>query len=202
MSLNSFFKNLKEKVFICIENHLDINVREVPILYVNNFDFYKCIKSNYKFNPEDYVNVEIIKSQYKILCEVISGLYKWKEKSIYIKEEARLNFSLLLAELLHSQSITQGKSYIEEWISEGLPHYLTKIFCKNCSIKYIESGHQEYFPLWEKVHKKHDLIVLKTILFSEDIIITENLLKFIFEYEGKDMLQLSFKKAKDLLSLE
>ena len=111
---------------------------------------------------------------------------------MFIKNEAKFDFSLLLAELLHSKSITKGKQTISKWLSEGLIHYLGKVLCELCGINYIDSGHRDYFIIWEKIHKKFNLEVLRTIIFSEDIIITIRILKHIFKYEGENVLELTF----------
>ena len=126
-------------------------------------------------------------------------MFKWKEEKIYIKIVAKFDYSLLLAELLHSKSITKSKVWIRKWLSEGLIHYLAKILCKMCNINYIESGHSDYYITWEKIHKKYDLEVLKTIIFAEDIKITIGILKNIFKYEKDDILNLTFKEITELL---
>lgn len=189
---DALFTQSKKKVINCIREQLNLDVSDVPVLYVNNFKFYKCIKKNYKLSSESYQDIESIKERYKFLCEVIPGLYKWKDEKIYIKNEAKFDFSLLLAELLHSKSITKGKIQIRKWLSEGLIHYLEKILCEMCNINYIESGHSDYFIIWEKIHKKYSLDVLKTIIFAEDIKITIEILKNIFQYEGADILEITF----------
>ncbi len=85
MKVDYFFKEIKEKALTCIERWLDIDVRNVPILYFDNFDFYKIIKNNYTIEKELYDDVERIKERYKLLCESIHGLYKWKEKKLLLK---------------------------------------------------------------------------------------------------------------------
>ena len=201
MTSNSSYNQYKEKIINCIQRHLGLNVRDVPVLYVDLVDFYKCIKSNYQLSSEFYDDIEGVKDRYKFLCEVISGLYKWKDKKIYIKNKSKFDLSLLLAELLHSKSFTQDKSWIRKWISEGLTHYLTKILCNECDIKYIESGHRDYFVIWEKIHEKYDLEVLKTILFAQNMKISVQILKHIFRYEKDDILQMTFENARSRLEL-
>ena len=188
----------KKEVINCIKKYLSLDVSDVPVLYVNNFKFYKCIKQNYKLSSESYQDVESIKERYKFLCVSIPGLYKWKDEKIYIKNEAKFDFSLLLAELLHSKSITKGKSQIRKWLSEGLIHYLEKILCENCNINYIESGHSDYFIIWEKIHKKYNIEVLKSILFAEHLLITIELLKQIFRYKKNDILNIPFDEIKQM----
>lgn len=199
MTLNSYFNQYKEKVIECTQHYLDLDVRDVPTFYVDNIQFYKCIKNNYQLSSESYNDMELIKERYKLLCEMIQGLYKWKEKKIYIKKEVKYDFSLLLAELLHSKSITQGKNWIRKWISEGLIHSLAKILCNKCDIMYIESGHSDYFVIWERIHERYNLEVLKTILFSQDLRISIEILKHIFRYEKDDILEITFKKAKTMI---
>jgi len=132
---------------------------------------------------------------------MIQGLYKWSEKQLYIKFTAKLDSSLLLAELLHSKSITQGNNRIRKWISEGLIHYITKILCYKCELQYNESGHSDYFIVWEKIHQSYDLDILTTIAFSQDIKISMVLLKNIFRYKKDDIMEIQFEKAKSMLNL-
>lgn len=131
---------------------------------------------------------------------MIPGLYKRREKKIYIKKEKKRDFCLLLAELLHSISIMQHHNEIEDWINEGLIHYLTKILCKKCKIQYIQSEHHKYFEIWKKIHQKYGLEVLLTLLKSQDIRITKRLLNYMFNYEKDDILEISFEKSKNLLN--
>ncbi len=194
-----FYSQNKDKVIRCIKQNLGLDVSDVPVLYVNNLDFYKCIKNNYRLSSEAYQDLVSVKERYRILCEIIPGMFKWNEEKVFIKIEAKYDFSLLLAELLHSKSVTKGKSTIRKWLSEGLIHYLEKILCELCGIEYIESGHKDYFDIWEKVHKKYNLEVLKTIIFAEDIRITRNLLVTIFKYTGDDILELPFDYIKELI---
>jgi len=193
------FTKSKEKVINCIKNNLNIDVSEVPISYMDNIDFYKVIKQNYKLSSETYQNIELVKERYKLLCEIIPGLYKWKDEKVYIKNEAKFDFSLLLAELLHSKSITKRNTQIRKWFSEGLIHYLEKILCELCDIRYIESGHRDYFVIWEKIYNKYSLDVLKTIIFAEDLKISIGIMKHIFHYEKDDILKISLSKILTLL---
>ncbi len=195
----SYYKQSKNRVLTCIREHLNLDVSDTPILYVNNYEFYKCIKDNYKLSSESYQDIEFTKERYKFLCEIIPGLFKWKDEKIYIKNEAKFDFSLLLAEILHSKSITKGKISIRKWLSEGLIHYLEKVLCELCGIDYVESGHSDYFVIWEKIHKKFNLEVLKTIIFAEDIKITISILKHIFRSEDDDILEITFDEIKTLL---
>ncbi|MGV9172706.1 MAG: hypothetical protein ACOC35_09065, partial [Promethearchaeia archaeon] len=185
---DTFFDRSKKRVIECIKKHLDLDVSDIPVMYVTNFEFYKCIKKNYKLRSESYEDIESVKERYRILCEIIPGMFKWKENKVYIKNEVESDFSLLLAELLHSKSITKGNASIRKWLSEGLVHYLEKILCKLCDIEYVESGHSDYFILREKVYDKYGLEVMKTIIFAEDIRITIRLLQHIFGYNDDDIL--------------
>ena len=198
MSSDIYFIKLREKIIKCIDQMLGINARDVQVNYIDTFDFYKKIKSNYELGPEMYSDLENVKERYKFFCEIIPGLYKWKEKTVFIKIEEKYNFGLLLVELLHAKSVTQGHSYIKSWIREGLPHFLAKILSVKCEIHYEEKGYQIYFPLWYKIHKKFDLNILKTILFSENLKISVNILKSIFRYDKNYILELPYKKAKEL----
>ncbi len=196
---DAIFIQSKEKVINCIKKYLNIDVIKVPVFYLNNIDFYKCIKHNYKLSSETYQDIKSVKERYKLLCEIIPGLYKWKDEKVYIKNEAKFDFSLLLAELLHSQSITKGKIQIRKWFSEGLIHYLEKILCDLCNLDYVESGHCDYFIIWEKIHYKYSLEVLITIIFAEDIKISIGIMKNIFHYEKDNILELSLSKILTLL---
>ena len=124
----------------CIYRYLNLDVRDVPIQYLDIIMFYKCIKSNYNLFLSNNDDLDLIKEKYAYYSKIIQGLYKWKEKTIYIKETERNNQCLLLTELLHSKSITQGHSEIESWFCEGLPHYLSYLLCKECSIEYKPSA--------------------------------------------------------------
>jgi len=130
---------------------------------------------------------------------MVPGFYKWKEKKIFIKEAFKSDFSLLLVELLHSKSITQGNSYIKPWISEGLPHFLAKVLCNKCNIDYSDSGHQIYFSIWAQLYNLHGITKLRDILYVDDINVSIGKLKQIFRYNYNDILEISFEKAKDLL---
>lgn len=193
------FAHFKMKVIKCIKNYLDIDVSDVPVSYVDTISFYKCIKENYKLSSETYQDIELVKERYKLLCEIIPGLYKWKDEKVYIKNEAKSDFSLLLAELLHSKSITKGNIQIRKWFSEGLIHFIEKILCELCDINYVESGHRDYFIIWEKIYNKYGLEVLKSIIFAEDIKITIGIMKHIFRYENNDILEIPLSKILLLL---
>lgn len=196
----TYYKQSKSRVINCIKQNLDLDVSDISIKHVNNFDFYKCIKQNYDLSSESYQDIESIKERYKLLCLIIPGLFKWKDEKIYIKTDSKYDFSLLLVELLHSKSITKGKNWIKKWLSEGLVHYLGKLLCEICNIEYVESGHSDYFVIWEKIHKEYNFEVLKTIIFAEDIKISVGLLKQIFRYNNDDILLLSFDEIVIILN--
>jgi len=107
-----------------------------------------------------------------------------------------------LVELLHSKSITQGRIDIEDWLREGLPHYLSKNLCQTHDIHYKESAHDVYNELWERIHVKYGLRVLRKILYSDDIKITMELLKKIFNYDKNDILEIPYDRVKELLNEE
>ncbi len=197
MASNNLLNRGTTKVYNCIENYVNINVQDVPISYVDNLEFYRCIKDNFPLDPIRYNNIEKVKDLYRLYCEIIPGMYKWRERKIFIKEEKKYDFSLLLAELLHSKSITQGYKTIADWIKEGLPHYLEKILCQLCNITYTESEHKKYFIIWEQVHQKYnDLNVLYAIIFAENINITKSILKAIFNYNKEDILEITFEEKQ------
>ena len=123
------------------------------------------------------------------------GLYKWKEKSIFIKKDSKYDFGLLLVELIHSQSITQGNPKIKKWISEGLPHFLAKKFCESCGIYYRESGYRKYISFWKDISKHFDVTLLKSTLFRTTINQAISELNQIFNYQKSDILEIDFKEA-------
>ncbi|TFG03088.1 MAG: hypothetical protein EU529_16530 [Promethearchaeota archaeon] len=190
-----------ETVYNCIENHLKLNLRDVPISYLNEIEFLRCIKSNINLSLDVINDIEVIKEIYIEFCRRIPGLYKWRERTVYIKEREKADMSLLLSELLHAKSITQGYKQIEDWIREGLPHYLAKILCSKCDISYSKSKHQQYFSLWEKLNEKYDLYTLSTIIYARDIRLTKSILKNIMNYPNDDILEISFQKAKEIVGL-
>ena len=178
---------------------MNIDVRDVPIIYVGDFEFYKYIKRNFSLEPERYEDVDQVKQRYRLYCELIPGLYKWKEKAVIIKKNRKSDISLLLVELLHSKSITQGKPYIEDWLREGLPHYLSKLICEKQSIPYAPSAHDIYFRMWKEIHERHGIQVLKKILYVDEIRLTLEILKKIFTYDKDDILEISFQNVKEFL---
>lgn len=188
-----------DTVYRCINSILDLNVTDVPIKYVDPFHFYKKIKSNYPLPKPLYEDVGFVKEHYQLICEIIPGIYKWKERSVIIKNEHIGDFSLLLTELLHSKSITQNHKEIQDWLKEGIPHYLAKYLCMKCKIPYSKSEHSEYFQFWEKIHEKYGLDTIKTILYAEDIRISISIMKTILNYSKNDILSLSFEEVVTFL---
>lgn len=199
MNSDTPIKEIKEKVLSCIKKCLNIDFRDVPIYYIENFNFYKIIKRNYIIEKELYNDIERVKERYKLLCEIIQGLYKWKEKRVIIKLQEKFNAGLLVVELLHSKSITQGHSYIKSWIREGLAHFLAEIICKKCNIEYSDSGYKHYYPLWQQIYERYGINVLKTILYAENLKISVDILKSGLNYHKEDVLELPFNKALKLL---
>ncbi len=149
----------------------------------------------------------MIKTLYEFFCRNISGIYKRKEKSVIIKKENQFDYSLLLVELLHSKSITQYYNETEDWITEGIPHFIATVICEKCKIsRFKETNHiksiwDKYFDVWIKLYKIYGLNFLKTIIYSKDIKITKALLKNAFSYPNEDILTISYKKAKELSEL-
>ena len=201
MSKSSNLEPQIENVYGCIELHLKINVRDVPVLYLNEIEFLRCIKSNVNLSLDYIKDIEALKGFYIEFCKRIPGIYKWREKTVYIKAIERGDMSLLLSELLYAKSITQTHKEIKDWIREGLPHYLAKKLCLKCNIPYSESRHQQHFLLWEKINRKYDLYTLSSIIYAKDIRITIKFLKYIMNYQDDDILTIPYQKAKKLLEL-
>ena len=179
---------IKEKIYNCISKFLNLDVKDTPIVYTDFFTFYKCIKTNYHLPLSNNNDLEQIKERYTFYCQNIPGLYKWKEKTIYIKETEKHDQSLLLIELIHSKSITQGHSEIESWISEGLPHYLSFLLCKECEIEYRQSAFSIYFPIWKSIHKKYGFKLISRLIFTKELNLCVSILKNIFQYDKDDIL--------------
>ncbi len=190
-----------EVVYLCIEKYLKINVRDVSISHLNEIEFLRCIKSNINLSLEFFEDIQTLKEFYIEFCKRIPGLYKWREEKIFIKEKEKADMSLVLSELLHAKSITQGNKEIEDWIREGLPHYLAKMLCMKCGIFYSESRHQQYFSFWEILNEKYGLYTLSTILYAKDIRITRSFLKTILNYPDDNILEITFQKAKELIGI-
>lgn len=190
-----------EKIYNCIQIYLNLDVRGVPIQYLDNFAFYKCIKSNYNLFLSHNDDIDLIKETYAYYCKIIPGLYKWKEETIYIKETERNDQCLLLTELLHSKSITQGHSEIESWLSEGLPHYLSYLLCKEYNIEYKTSAFIIYFPIWKYLHKKYGFNLISRIIYTKDLNLTISILKNILQYYNNDILTLSTESIMEHLGL-
>jgi len=199
LNSNSILREELQKVYNCIKNYLQIDVSDVPIVYMNSYDYYRCIKTNVTSALQFHKKPEFLNELYMFYCECVSGLYKRREKRVVIKEESKNDSALLLVELLHAKSIIQNYKITEDWINEGLTHYIAKILCEKCKILYKESGHQKYFTIWEKIYQKYGLDLLKNIIFAEDIKITQKILKLLLNYKRNDVLELSFEKAKALL---
>lgn len=194
------YEFMKERVIDCICRCLDLVVDAVTINYIDLMRFYQCIKRNYPLEDEDIY-------KYREKCafrtKITPGLYKWEEREIYIKEYAKFDFSTLLVELIHSQSITQGNGYIQKWISEGIPHYLAMILCKHCDIEYIESlFYQDYFKIWRRFHKIYGFDILKRIVFTDNIIETRYILQHTFHYFKDDILEIGTKEAMGRIYLQ
>ena len=74
-----------------IKSFLNIEVSNVPIHYIENLEFYKCIKRNFPLESEKYDNIERVKDVYRYYSKIIPGLYKWNEKAVFIKKEERFS---------------------------------------------------------------------------------------------------------------
>lgn len=190
-----------DKIYTCIYRSLNLDVRNVPIQYLDIIAFYKCIKSNYNLFLSHNDDLDLIKEKYAYYCKIIQGLYKWKEKTIYIKETERNDQCLLLTELLHSKSMTQGHSEIESWLCEGLPHYLSYLLCKECSIEYKPSAFMIYFPIWKFLHKKYGFNLISRIIYTKDLNLSISILKNILQYDNDDILTLSVESIIKYLGM-
>ncbi len=187
-----------EIVYNCINLHLKINTRNIPLLYVNLHEFYLCLKSNIQVLVN---NPQLLRELCLHYCEIIPGLYKYREKTVFIKNSHKYDLCLLLTELLHAKSIFQHHKSTEDWIKEGLIHLVAKILCEKCNIEYIPSGHSHFFVIWEHIYREHDLNLLRNIIFAEDIRITKSFLKNLFNYHKDNILEISFEEAKNLLNI-
>jgi len=200
VSLNNTYNPNLERIYQCIEYFLGLNVRDVPIKYLNLIEFYQTIKSNTKLPKELYNDPDFIKEFFRNACDITQGMYKWKEKMVIIKEIHKHDSSMLLTELIHSKSITQNFKEIEDWIKEGIPHYIAKILSEKCKIPYIKSEREKFFVIWDDIYKRYNLELLKTLIYPEDIQITKKLLKQLLNYNKDDILTISFERAKHLLN--
>ena len=198
MHLNASYRKGREKVYNCIARSLRVDVRNVPIFYVSLNRFYHIIKANLK--KKHLNNPYLIEKLTLSYLKIVPGLWKRDEQRVYIKETFSHDFCLLLSELLHSKSIIQQDNYAKEWIKEGLPHYIAKLLCEMCGIRYIKSEHSKYFQFWERIYRKTGLNFLRNILFAQRIEIAKALLKSFLGYEREDIFELSFEDARDLLS--
>lgn len=198
MSISSYLNILKERVYICIEKNINfnINIRDVPISYLGAVDFYKSIENNYPEASETRINLHWKYDQ---------GIYKWNEEKVIIKTDDRFNPGLLLVELLHSQTIFKGKKYVEDWIKEGIPHYLAKEISSICGLEYqVSLSEKDFLLFWKKIHRmleKKDFDIFTTILYTTRIEISIKTLKEIFNYPKDDILELDFEEVKKHLSI-
>jgi len=203
MNLKNSYNDNLEKVYQCIEYYLGINVRDVYIEYLNILDFYRCLKSNHNLPIDLYEHTEFVKDLFINFCSSIPGMYKKKERHVIIRDDSRDDYCLLLAELIHSKSITQYHQEIEPWIHEGLPHFLAKVLSEKCQIscKNIKSEWEKFFVIWELIYIKnnYNFKILKDIIFTQHIKITKILLKRIFQYGKNDILTLPFEKAIEMI---
>ena len=188
-----------EKVYRCIKYYLGIEVRDVPLKYLDLKKFYLCIRSNTVLDQELYEIPNFVKSYFINQCEIIPGLYKKKEKKVVIKEGNENDYSLILSELIHSKSITQYYKDIENWMCEGLPHFIARILSIKCNIPWSPSEWEKFFNFWNEIYQKYNLRTLKRLIYSQDIQITKKLMKIILNYKKDDILTLPFDIVKNYL---
>lgn len=197
------YKIAKILICNCIKKNFNINVDMISVFHLCDEEFLDVIKNNIEkkiFGEHD--NREYQLSVIRHFLQT-PGLYKCSENAVFIKENEKDDLSLLLAELIHSKSITRSKKYIEDWIREGIPHYLAKVLCEICKVEYSGSGHEEFFVIWERIHHiKGSIEELLKINFAPYIQMTRARLEILFRYEENiDILTIPFKKAKTLVNL-
>ena len=81
MDSTSDFSTQIETVYLCIEKILKINVRDVPISYLNEIEFLRIIQSNINLSLDVIEDIQVLKEFYVEFCKRIPGLYKWREDS-------------------------------------------------------------------------------------------------------------------------
>ncbi len=198
--MSSYFNVQRENVLKCIHQHLGLDARNVEVAYVDDFEFYKLIKSNHKIDSVHYKNLEDVKERYRLICNATLGFNKWKERRVVIKINQKFNFGLLLVELLHAKSITQRKTFIKPWIREGLTHFIARVLCFKCDIEHEENTlYRLYFPLWERIYDEVGLNKLRQVLFVENIQESIKTLKQVFNYTDDDILEIPYGKAISLM---
>jgi len=202
--MNSFdYKIAKNLICNCIKKNFNINVDMISVFHLCDEEFLEIIKSNIEKKVfGEYDNREYQISVTKHFLQT-PGLYKCSENAVLIKKNEKDDLSLLLAELIHSKSITRSKRYVEDWVREGIPHYLAKVLCEICGIEYSGSAHEEFFVIWERVHRiKGSIEDLLKINFAPYIQMARARLKILFRFEDSvDILTIPFKKAKTLVNL-
>ena len=190
----------RDKVITCIARSLDINVEHVPVLHVKPFRYFEIIYDN---NKRKYLPLQsdfkFIRKRSLLDWEITPGLWKRHEKKVYIKEAHKLDFGILLAELLHSKSVIQEDESANDWINEGLPHYLAKLLSEKCGIRYEEGGHGIYFPFWERIYREKGFDFLRNILFAPYIELAKTLLKKFLEHEDGNIFELSWEEVQNIL---
>lgn len=197
MSISSFLKQIQERVYTCIETNLytNIDVRNVRISYPGDFNFHKAIKRNYPQATETLIN---------LYWEHDQGIFKHSEQIVLIKRAEMFNPSVLMVELLHSRAIFQGKKYIQDWITEGIPHYLAYELCKICGMEYqVSLSEKDYLIFRSKIHRMHyqyGLSLFESILYPVAIDYSNEILRKILRYSKYYILELEFGEAQKQLS--
>lgn len=196
------YKIAKNLICNCVKKNLNVNVDMISVFHLCDEEFLKIIKSN--IEKKIFGEYDIIEYQISVIKHFFQtpGLYKCSENAVFIKNNEKDDLSLLLAELIHSKSITRSKRYVEDWIREGIPHYIAKVLCEICEIEYSGSAHEEFFVIWERVHRiKGSIEDLLKINFAPYIKISRARLEILFRYEESvDILTIPFKKAKTLVN--
>ena len=197
MSISSFLRQTQEKVFNCIETNLqtNIDVRNVNISYLGDYSFHKAIKRNYPQATEILIN---------LYREYDQGIYKHIEHIVLIKRAEMFNASVLLVELLHSRAIFQGKKYVQDWINEGIPHYLAYELCRICGIDYqVSLSEKDHLIFWNRIHKRYyqyGLPLFELILYPITIDQSIEMLSRILRYSKYNILELEFEEAQKHIS--
>jgi len=197
MSISSFLKNLQERVFLCIETHLqtNLNIRNVTISYIGDLSFYHAIETNFPGATETLI---------LLYSENDQGIYKHNEHVVLIKTSEMFNPDVLMVELLHSRAVFQGKKYIQDWIKEGVPHYLAYMLCRICGFEYqLSLSEINYFNFWHKIYRTHyeqGLSLLESILYPTIFYQSIITMKNVLHYPKDDVLELEFEEAQRQLN--
>ena len=69
MNPKSKLNLLQNSVYKCINHYFNMDVSDVPIVYVNEIDFYKYLKTNSDFPPIFFEKIKDIKQFYQFAVE-------------------------------------------------------------------------------------------------------------------------------------